>query len=1349
MSQPVDAKDVVETLAKDEKTTNVYAFPADAPPDKKAQAAAAQTSKTAADLEKSSMAGKLVSDVDDPNVDNSIPSGSRTTPSEVIEKAAAFNPPSWVRIGWQRVSGYGEAPETDIFESFLGDLYYGQMWTNAAAIFSSVFTTWLLTKFNFGIGWILILCAFLATYYKKSMGRFYRNARSDINREYIKERLENDAESTDWINEFMRRFWLIFEPVLSATVVQQVDAVLAAQCPGFLDSIRLTTFTLGTKPPMVLSVKSYPKADDDVVVMDWHFTFEPNDVANMTRAQLRKKVNPKIVLTIRVGKGFVGAGIPILLEDMAFTGKMKIRLKLMKNFPHVKTVDVSFLEPPKWDFVLKPIGGETFGFDIANIPGLHPFIRDIVHANLRPMLYDPNYFTVDVEALLGGVAIENAIGVLKLVIYDAKNLTNVETFGISDPFVKITIKNRELARTKVQDDTLNPHWNETHFVVLTSIEDNLMLELFDSNVGADKPLGTARLDCEQLKENPKQKNVVKPVMLNGLESGEIRFDALWYPVAQPDPDGQTPESDVGILRFTLHAAKELDASKSTVGEYNPYGEIYINRHLIHTTKVLKRTNDPQFEEYVDMFITNKNTSKLGVIMKDSRSMAEDPAVGVWQETVAETLRKLGLKQQWFNVTHANSGKVRLSCTWKPVLLDYVPSQGGYKDPIGVVKIKVKSAKDLKNVEGFGGSCHPFVRLFLGNKFRSRTDVVRNTLNPTWKHEYHYIPVHSRREAIVLEAVHDQGSRSHRSLGKCELTVGQLADKGQDGSPVSLGLSELSSPLRLHTEMQGELLYDAVFYPAADFEKLEKKDEQAAPSSKGKDSAASKPVQPINTEDILKHQCGLAVIHINDAKMEKRNIFVECLVDDFVYPFFKSDVVKLPSQGFESVTDTFVKELDFSRLTFNIRQEDRREPIAHAYVQTKDLLRKCHSPDPTQGVVLPLADLEGAQLSVHLKYIPTPEATIESVESINNMGTVSITVKNATDLPAADRAGTSDPYIIFTCNGEQVHRTQTIKKTLNPEYNEKFELSVPSRKDAEFFFEVYDWNQLGPAKMLGRANIDVKDLTPFEGVEQEFKLEEGQGSVWMIVVFRPDFVLKRRLTTGTFSNVGRALTGLGDHAVGGATTVVGTAVKGGAIAGRGVGGVVHGAANVGKVGAGFVGTGVKAVGTGIGSGLGLRKKGSVPVLDAPGAEKEVNTGSTEGLVQPVEQSWEMVGETGSLQLHIIEAKDIIAADFGGTSDPYVRVVWQDKEVHKTAMIKKTLTPQWNEYVTLHDLNGSPAGINLEVYDSNSFTRDVLIGKYVLNVWQHISPGNYTADFWANLTDGGEGKLHLKIEFTPQK
>jgi len=46
---------------------------------------------------------------------------------------------------------------------------------------------------------------------------------------------------------------------------------------------------------------------------------------------------------------------------------MRIHLKLMNNFPHVQLVNLTFLEKPIIDYVLKPIGGEHFGFDIANV----------------------------------------------------------------------------------------------------------------------------------------------------------------------------------------------------------------------------------------------------------------------------------------------------------------------------------------------------------------------------------------------------------------------------------------------------------------------------------------------------------------------------------------------------------------------------------------------------------------------------------------------------------------------------------------------------------------------------------------------------------------------------------------------------------------------------------------------------------------------------------------------------------------------------------------------------------------------------------------------------------------------
>lgn len=114
------------------------------------------------------------------------------------------------------------------------------------------------------------LSILLATYYQTSIRRFRRNVRDDLQREVAKVRLETEEESADWINTFLSRFWLIYEPVLSASIIQSVDQVLADSTPAFLDSIRLTTFTLGTKPPRIDSVKTFPKTEPDVVVSISH-----------------------------------------------------------------------------------------------------------------------------------------------------------------------------------------------------------------------------------------------------------------------------------------------------------------------------------------------------------------------------------------------------------------------------------------------------------------------------------------------------------------------------------------------------------------------------------------------------------------------------------------------------------------------------------------------------------------------------------------------------------------------------------------------------------------------------------------------------------------------------------------------------------------------------------------------------------------------------------------------------------------------------------------------------------------------------------------------------------------------
>src|SRR5271169_673783 len=274
------------------------------------------------------------------------------------------------KTGWRDVGGIDEDEEElhqDWLSTRLGDQYFGSWWQNAGIIFFCCFFCWVLGRFGAGFAWIVFVLAISSTYYRTSIKRVRRRIRDDINREASKRRLETDFESTEWLNTFLLKFWVIYEPVLSSTIVASVDQILSSQTPAFLDSLRLSKFTLGTKPPRIEQVKTYPKSEEDIVLMDWKFSFTPNDISDLTARQLKTKVNPKVVLAIRVGKGVVGKDLPILVEDMSFSGLLRVKIKLMAQFPHVKTLDLSFLERPDFDYVLKPIGGETFGFDIGNV----------------------------------------------------------------------------------------------------------------------------------------------------------------------------------------------------------------------------------------------------------------------------------------------------------------------------------------------------------------------------------------------------------------------------------------------------------------------------------------------------------------------------------------------------------------------------------------------------------------------------------------------------------------------------------------------------------------------------------------------------------------------------------------------------------------------------------------------------------------------------------------------------------------------------------------------------------------------------------------------------------------------
>lgn len=687
----------------------------------------------------------------------------------------------------------------------------------------------------------MIIMAICATYYRTSLRRVRRNFRDDITRELAIKKLENDHESLEWINSFMVKFWPIYQPVLAQTIVNSVDQVLSSATPAFLDSLKLKTFTLGSKPPRMEHVKTYPKTEDDIVIMDWKFSFTPNDTADMTARQVKNKINPKVVLEIRIGKAMISKGLDVIVEDMSFSGLMRLKIKLQIPFPHVDRVEMCFLERPTIDYVCKPLGGDSFGFDINFIPGLESFILEQIHGNLAPMMYSPNVFPIEIAKMLAGTPVDQAVGVLALTLHGAQGLKNTDNFaGTVDPYASISFSRRqELARTKTIEDNANPRWNETHYLIVTSFNDTLDIQVFDKNdFRKSKELGVATFRLEDLEELNVHENERLEVIGDGKARGVVSCDLRFFPVleSQTLPDGKVeppPESNQGILRFTVEQAKDLDGTKSLVGLLNPYAALFLNGKTVHRTKILKRTNNPIWDNgSKEILITDRRKAKLGVTIKDDRGLISDPDLGKYQIKLDEMLECMAQGKEWYQLSGTQSGRVKMMAQWRPVAISGVIGTGGYSTPIGVMRMHFQKATDLRNFESFGKS-DPYVRVLLSGIDKARTVTFRNDLNPEWD-EVLYVPIHSPRDRLTLEVMDAEKMGKDRSLGLVELFAGDFVHQEENGEYMVHDKKTLRNEgLRLHGKgiVKGTLTYTAAFYPCLNVADPEEEEEEAEEAQK--------------------------------------------------------------------------------------------------------------------------------------------------------------------------------------------------------------------------------------------------------------------------------------------------------------------------------------------------------------------------------------------------------------------------------------------------------------------------------------------------------------------------------------
>jgi len=113
------------------------------------------------------------------------------------------------------------------------------------------------------------------------------------------------------------------------------------------------------------------------------------------------------------------------------------------------------------------------------------------------------------------------IGVLTLRLMSGHNLIACDLNGKSDPYGVFTLGSQKV-KSKIKKSTLEPVWNETFQFCVQSLDEKLLLKVWDYDLGRKSDhMGDASIDLADLEDG---KPTEKTITLQNVKKGEIKLE---------------------------------------------------------------------------------------------------------------------------------------------------------------------------------------------------------------------------------------------------------------------------------------------------------------------------------------------------------------------------------------------------------------------------------------------------------------------------------------------------------------------------------------------------------------------------------------------------------------------------------------------------------------------------------------------------------------------------------------------------------------------------------------------------------------------------------------------------------
>ncbi|KAI5275962.1 hypothetical protein E4T47_01191 [Aureobasidium subglaciale] len=206
--------------------------------------------------------------------------------------------------------------------------------------------------------------------------------------------------------------------------------------------------------------------------------------------------------------------IPVYVDLRGFVGIMRCRLQLTPDPPFFALCTFTLLGQPNVDVACTPLTRK--GLNIMNLPVISHFVQTAVDAAMAEYVA-PKSMTINLQDMIAGEDFKKDTRAKGVIIARIKRAFEFKEGdpgiplvreGSADPYVSVGWAKfvKPLWSTRVILSEMNPHWEETAFILVTAdelnVDERLRIQLWDSDrFTADDDLGRIEMDLKELMRN--------------------------------------------------------------------------------------------------------------------------------------------------------------------------------------------------------------------------------------------------------------------------------------------------------------------------------------------------------------------------------------------------------------------------------------------------------------------------------------------------------------------------------------------------------------------------------------------------------------------------------------------------------------------------------------------------------------------------------------------------------------------------------------------------------------------------------------------------------------------------------